>query len=286
MKARYLLCLLALIALRAPARAQEPATGDEEKGQTELEKARLEAEQARAVAEEAKAEAARAREEVEKLRLELRQKRARPKTVGQPFPPPPPRRKLRPVGPPLGFHTHDGFFMRFTLGPGFGWYNSTGHVRLLGTSLVLTNPQDSQLVFGGSFSLGGSISENFTLHFTTWGSGLNSVNGSPEIDELNQMVIGGGLTYYWMPENFFVSGVIGFASGEVWVEKRDDWYGHGDPDDTTRGLGLLVMGGKEWWVSANWGLGMALGLEYIYSEGRDISIRQLGLRLLFTATYN
>ena len=59
------------------------------------------------------------------------------------------------------------------------------------------------------------------------------------------------------------------------------------------GVGVQFMFGKEWWVSANWGLGAALQVtgaarmrEYDLSGTTFTSWSGGGAALLFTATYN
>ena len=47
------------------------------------------------------------------------------------------------------------------------------------------------------------------------------------------------------------------------------------------------MVGKEWWVSANWALGVAIQGEFTYAEDEDSNLifRHGGAKVLFSATY-
>ena len=57
--------------------------------------------------------------------------------------------------------------------------------------------------------------------------------------------------------------------------------------DITTGVGASVMVGKEWWVSANWALGVALQGEFTYAEddNSNLIFRHGGAKVLFSATY-
>jgi hypothetical protein len=56
---------------------------------------------------------------------------------------------------------------------------------------------------------------------------------------------------------------------------------------TKTGFGFNLMVGKEWWVSDNWGLGVALQLLLAGAKDRDGTEWDSGaLAVLFTATHN
>ena len=64
--------------------------------------------------------------------------------------------------------------------------------------------------------------------------------------------------------------------------------------DTEYGPGLSLVVGKEWWVSDNWGLGVAAQLYAARMKDREPAVaggdaptwRALGLNLLFSASFN
>lgn len=294
-----------LLAATAPAQttgknvAPEAEQGDEaqlEKLRREAERARLEAELAKARAEKAKAEAERTRAEAEQARARAELRRARGQRQRRPRlrrrrpayrhpwqPPPPP-------GPPPGAFTHDGFFLRLSLGPGFGGYTSTGHVLLEDSGLLLTAPGENGLIGGGTISLGGSLGAGFILHGDLWGA-IQMVDDS--YDSLRRValgVVGIGVTYYFMPVNIYLTGSLGFATAQAegGAKLQGDYFYHSPDVNQHLGSGVAFsLGcGKEWWVSANWGVGMAISGFFAYSEGDDFVLRQGGMQLLFSATFN
>lgn len=174
---------------------------------------------------------------------------------------------------------HDGFFFR--LAPGFGKMFST--VKADGDKTEWSG-------LSGHFNIGigGAVSENFILHLDA--SGVSSSDPKVEFNGHEQTVtdttlsaalVGVGMTYYF-PSNFYVTGAVGLA------ESRTKSHGVEDKSDT--GYGVNLMLGKEWWVSGNWGLGLAGQFLYTtcpYKVGGlkpDINTTSFGL--LLTATYN
>ncbi len=247
-----------------------------ERAKAEIEKARAEAEKARAEAEKVKAEAELARIQAEKARASLAQYRAEAGVEaeeGQPAP---------------GAHAHDGLFLRLTAGPGFGLYNGTGDV-VTTEGAVISDPSNEGSQVGGAVSLGGTIGENLILHGDIWFSVVSTEKKDSRLyQEFGTAVVGIGVTYYWMPVNIYVTGSLGMASSFLVLHDGDS--GQNDEDlarDLTTGVGAAVMVGKEWWVSDNWALGVALQGEFTYAEDEDSNLifRHGGAKVLFSATY-
>ena len=111
--------------------------------------------------------------------------------------------------------------------------------------------------------------------------------GEAENTSLSFPFFGIGLTYYFMPVNLYLTGAVGFSYAQVEVDGVD----RGSSDV---GFGLNVDLGKEWWVSDNWGLGIAgrlwfsevpdeAGVPGVAVTDVDLSFRALAI--LFSATY-
>lgn len=187
-----------------------------------------------------------------------------------------------------GAEQHDGFFLRMITGPGG-----------LGAA-VATEGQDD-ISFGGGgemfeLSIGAAVTENLILHADFLGAGTRSLDGQTERDvelnlgdhELTMGGLGGGVTYYWMPHNVYLSGSVMAMAAEL-----TDKTGAKDRAALSVDYGALarLVVGKEWWVSDNWGLGVALS---VYGgvgvgeddQGRDIDAGVGGGALAFTATFN
>ncbi len=179
-----------------------------------------------------------------------------------------------------GEHMHDGFFLR--VAPGLG-------VMSISESFDGNKYEYS----GGSghfnVAIGGAVVENVIVHFDLSATSMSEpklkVNGQSTSDATGDhatSVLGLGLTYY-LPSNFYLTGAFGTA--------RTTIKSNGKTYATDRGLGINVMVGKEWWVSNNWGLGVAG--QWLYTKcpdkplnGSTPDVTASSLGILFSATYN
>ena len=93
--------------------------------------------------------------------------------------------------------------------------------------------------------------------------------------------LGLGVTYYIMPVDLFVSGSVGIG----WLAFEDD---AGQSKDTSAGIALDALIGKEWWVGSDWGIGVAAQLLYMHVKDYtdDAGMDAFAVNVLFTATYN
>jgi hypothetical protein len=102
--------------------------------------------------------------------------------------------------------------------------------------------QDWQL----ALAVGAAITPHVILFGELGESQVRQSDGSSPV-EFSLVVAGPGVTYYLEPSNFFFSGALGvsgFGSTRAW-------------DHSGSGLTGRLSFGKEWWVSSNWGLGLA-----------------------------
>ena len=179
-------------------------------------------------------------------------------------------------------HKHDGFFLRLSSGIGYA-------------STEVEEP-NFRLEFNGgigdaNIAIGGMVAPNLALHGTLLGWFISDpdVEGfdaggtfSGEIaGDVTMSAIGIGVTYYFMPTNLYLSGTLGLGQLEF------DLAGI-QSADTDRGLILEGTLGKEWWVSDNWGLGLAgaLGLHSFPEDGSDENWSGPSFTLRFSATFN
>lgn len=146
---------------------------------------------------------------------------------------------------------HQGFYLSMALGPNFmnvtSESNYSGNVEFSGVGALF------------DLKLGGSVAQNLILHATLTSSVLSSPkitsngmsqNSSNKVS-LGEAFIGAGLSYY-SPANILISGSLGMANFSLIDEEEDLDI------STDRGFGFQLKVGKEWWVSHNWGLGVAL----------------------------
>ena len=182
--------------------------------------------------------------------------------------------------------THDGFFLR--LAPGLG----TGNAKIedAGDKLDLSGGNSD-----GEIAIGGRVGKNLMLHGTMFGwimsgpkadltlSGLGSA--STDLDgNLMLSGFGGGLTYYMMPTNLYVTGSLGMAT--LTSDLEDPFKG-----DSESGFAFTLGLGKEWWVGDAWGLGLAGAFTHFSAQDKDIvgsSENWSGpsYALRFSATFN
>lgn len=181
-----------------------------------------------------------------------------------------------PYNPGSPGHIHDGFFLRLHLGGGF--------TDVRGNGLEIS---------GGSVSvgvaLGGALAENLIL----FGNLFLSVADSPDVKQAGITAtssgsatlsgFGLGLTYYFMPVNIYISGALAAMIFEMDDSDGNKLYA----SDT--GLGFQAMIGKEWWVSSEWGLGVAAELSLASMKDKDLSGVSWGgsaFSLVFSSTFN
>ena len=204
---------------------------------------------------------------------------ARPLGPPQPYyagvstPPPPPR---------PGVETHDGFMLRLAAGLGS---SSASEVLLSGGEVGWRG-------LAGTFSLdiGGAVAGDLALHgrlasFVTFNPTVEVDGtdlGTAEDLSISFTLFGIGLTYYFMPVNIYLTGVVGISGVSTTFrgETRQGSY---------RGLGLNFDVGKEWWVSDNWALGVA-GRLWMSSIAEDAdegegALTTTGLLVMFSTTY-
>jgi len=175
-------------------------------------------------------------------------------------------------------HSHDGgFFLR--LSGGLGGADT-------GPEIQGDDPKLSGASGDLNIAIGGIVSPGLALHGTIWGWSV----GDPELKwqqaegwvpgDLSLSAIGGGVTYYFMPANLYLSGSLGFGTLSLDLE--------GAPlAESDTGLAMDLTVGKEWWVGARWGLGVAgaFGFHNIPGDnGEDWSGKSVAIR--FTATLN
>jgi len=96
---------------------------------------------------------------------------------------------------------------------------------------------------------------------------------------LNLSGLGVGVTYWIMPTNLYLVGMIGLSKATIEVERstfESDW-----------GLALQAIVGKEFWVGDEWGIGFAGQLLWadVPSENGS-SASYFAFNVLFSATYN
>ncbi len=207
---------------------------------------------------------------------------AYPPPVGAYPPPPvygyPPPGYVPPI--PAGYHEHDGTYVRLQLG--------LGYLRLT----TSTGGDDFETKGAGAnldIAVGGAVAPNFILYgaflvadASSPSASLNGMSLGSSSGSLDVVGFGAGAAYYFPDANVFVLGTIYAAR----IEGSDS---NGNTVQTSN-LGWVLEGqlGKEWWVSTDWGLGVAGQVVggRMDDKGGSPTWTALSFGLLFSATYN
>lgn len=150
---------------------------------------------------------------------------------------------------------------------------------------------------GLRLALGGAVRENFILFgeltvisavepdFEGTGISTTALTGT----STDFVGVGGGVAYYIMPANVLLSGSLLFSGVQLSETEGDDSI-----ELTEMGPGLNLTVGKEWWVSNEWGLGVAAQLllarlpssTQLFAPEARPTWQANALTIAFSATYN
>ena len=179
-------------------------------------------------------------------------------------------------------HKHDGFYLRLTTG--------------VGSTTSVEETELGELSFSGlsgntTLGIGYAVVENLIINLDIFASTVTDptveIDGRDvgEVDaEVTITNIGVGATYYIMPTNVYLASSIALAEGAVKSGRV--------AIETDTGYGINVAIGKEWWVSDNWGIGVAGQLFHTVLPNEDLitgevfDLKTTSLAILFSATFN
>jgi len=200
---------------------------------------------------------------------------------GRGYGPPPGYYPAPAYGSWYGYHQHDGFYMRIYAGLGY-----------LSASATYAGVTETYSGLGATYgaAFGGTIAPNLILYGEFLGTSVTNadlsyggVTQTYSGTDLTLVGFGPGIAYYVEPVNLYLSGTLTFTQ----VSFSDTYSGY-PVGDTNLGIGLSLMVGKEWWVTRDWGVGIA-GQIHVASMGDpsyDSRLRAAAFSMLFSATYN
>jgi hypothetical protein len=176
---------------------------------------------------------------------------------------------------------HFGFFIRPDLG--FGYLSSS-------ESTSFGDLNVSGVAGLAGVSIGGAVAENVILSAHIFDAvssnpdvSLGGSSGKAQNASLTMWGIGPELTYYFMPNNIYLSGTVGLT--------RMTLSSNGNDASTDWGFGTRLTLGKEWWVSDHWGLGLSGHVSYANNNDPDTNggshtMSSWAFGAAFSATYN
>lgn len=192
--------------------------------------------------------------------------------------------------------THDGFFLQFNVGPsGQDWtikdpptlrgvidemnVSGTGAQIDISVGAALT---EDVIVFG-QVSVNTMIAPKLTLK----GGSISASERADEDVSASTVGLGVGLQYYLMPAGIYLAGSVLSVQLQIAQDENGDGISE-DPRGSEKGLGFQFRLGKEWWVSEEWGLGIAASYlrASIPEKGGNEDWAVNNFALTFTATYN
>lgn len=193
----------------------------------------------------------------------------------------------RAYGPQPGYYSapasyqHDGFYLRVSAGLGY----LSASEPYLGLTRTFSGVGGT---FGAAF--GGMIASNLILYGEFLGNSVTSASDSyggvtqtySGLD-VTLFGVGPGVAYYFEPVNLYLSGTLTFTQVSFSNTSTANPI-----DSTDLGIGLSFTVGKEWWVSRDWGLGIAgqLHVASMRDPNFDTRMRATAFSMLFSATYN
>jgi hypothetical protein len=184
---------------------------------------------------------------------------------------------------------HDGgFLLRMSLG--FGTQNTSRSLTVEEAAFFNVPGGDIELSGAASdftITLGGIVKENLALHGTIFSAVMTDPDieiaglGSDTVDGTMGIIgYGGGLTYWFMPANVFMSASFGLGrlrADNDYFDFYSDW-----------GFAMEATVGKDWFVSNRWGLGVAGGFTFhnVGDPEVDESWSGSSFTIRFNATFN
>ncbi len=185
-------------------------------------------------------------------------------------------------GQSSGVHEHDGLFLRFLVGPSYStqaYDGASNDLEIKGISASF------------NFQLGATIAENLIAYGEVGGFTITDpdveVDGKTyETEDTKSSCygFGGGLTYYIMPSNFYLTASI--LAAQVKIEYTKGSLKYEGESDT--GIGVFFGVGKEWWIADDWALGATAFFSYsnVPDKGdSDITIGSTTFGVAFSATF-
>lgn len=163
----------------------------------------------------------------------------------------------QPEALPAGAHEHDRLYLRLAVGP--SWLHASWRV---GTSAWAVSGLGPAVVM----AIGWSVTPNLVVYGELTGNFANdptrNVNGESKTLTDYQAILAGigpGATYYLAPSNLYFSATLAFSklSSRYNGPSGSEASGTDFTLFTDMGIGGAFTVGKEWWVSPNWGLGVA-----------------------------
>jgi hypothetical protein len=170
-----------------------------------------------------------------------------------------------------GYHTHDGFYLSARLGLGLLRVGLSGATAITG------------LGYPFALSAGFALTRSIVLFSEFYRASALDPSGGFKVADIVLQGLGPGFKYYLMPKNIFLSSSLLISQITFNHSYLGDYRAGIGSTSSTSPLGITgrISAGKEWWISGDWGLGIAA--ECLL--GRMESMAG-GFSLVVSASYN
>jgi len=179
---------------------------------------------------------------------------------------------------------HEGFLSRLTIGIGYGLYGGSGPADPIPGVELIEDPAGSGLALNLSLDWGLGIIDNLAIHvgplFEFWLADSHDTS----IDGLYLFGLGGGVSYYFMPFDIYLTGQIRWVGTLFYLPDGPcEFLGTGKLYGWD-GIGLSLQVGKEWFPDdSDGGVGIGLQLNYAYLD-EEPGINYFSIMLVPTIT--
>ena len=195
-----------------------------------------------------------------------------------------------------GVHSHEGFYFRVSGRLGLGMVEQEVTSPFFVSASGETIATYDGIGAGLGFDIGGAPFQNFILFATfhyVWlpspSTTIGNVTTETSDFQINIVNLGGGICYYFMPSNIFVSGSVNLS--------YNTFATSGSTLNTDAGYGATLSVGKEWWASEQWGVGLAIWGHYSRAAGLndtgfsfatadEVKFTNIAFGAAVTGTYN
>jgi hypothetical protein len=167
-----------------------------------------------------------------------------------------------------GDDDHEGFFSRLSVGIGYGLYDGSGRADPVPGVEVIEDPAHDGPALNASLDAGLGIIDNLALHVGLLYETLLTHNPAPNIGSFFLLGAGGGVSYYFMPPDLYLTGQIRWIGAVFFLPDAPcDFLGTGRLWGRN-GIGLSLAFGKEWFPDdGEVGFGLGLQINYAHLPG-------------------
>ncbi len=168
-------------------------------------------------------------------------------------------------------HSHTRTYFSIGMGPEYSNFNDQINEIGIETGSPIAHME---------LRIGAAVMENLILSFDFFVSvpdGDSIATEATEDIKLAHGLVGGGITYYFMPYNIYAGVTLGLDNVDIGDNREIRKYGSA----------IAIKTGKEFWISENLAWGLSLKYRYGYTSGvAGIDVETHAISAIISFTYN